>query len=172
MSAVCKLVLSAALLAGSSVSAAQTKNEPPAALSELTACRAVVEPAARLACYDREVAEFEAAEQNNDLMVLDRERVRQDRRSLFGLTLPRLALFDRDDSDEPSQIEGTITSVTPVSGGKWIITLNNGVWQTTEVPAYRRDPQVGEAALVKKAALGSFLLSINGRRGIRATRLR
>ncbi len=148
------------------------KEVPPAALTELTACRTVTDATQRLACYDREVAEFEQAEATKAIVVVDREGVRRDRRSLFGLTLPRLSFFDADGEEAPTQVEGTIATATPTVGGKWLIALGDSVWQTTEVPTYRRDPEVGESVLIKKAALGSYLLSVAGRRGVRAMRVR
>ena len=72
----------------------------------LVDCRAIKETADRLACYDREVASLDAAERSKDVVIVDKEQVREAKRTIFGLALPRIKLFGGDDdADEVSQIE-------------------------------------------------------------------
>src|SRR4051812_15385852 len=107
------LIISAALLSSSaSLEAAPGREKAPApsaALDALATCRAITDSAARLACYDQASARFTEAVSKGDVIVMDKQEVRETRRSLFGFTLPHIALFrgeDKADIDQ-SQIETT-----------------------------------------------------------------
>jgi hypothetical protein len=78
--------------------------EPPAIYTDLVACKDIAESTARLACYDEKVTALQTAQSSNQVVIADREQVREARRGLFGLTLPRIKLFDGD-GDEGDQIE-------------------------------------------------------------------
>ncbi len=142
-------------------------------LQSLAACRDVVEPTARLTCFDREFAAFAQAREDKLIAVVDREEVRETRRALFGLPLPRLRLFDRDGVAEvPETFTGTIKSVSSQRGGRFTIQIDDSVWQTTETGYFQTPPRVGQPATVTKGILGSFRLSVDGKSGLKAVRVR
>lgn len=66
---------------------------------------AEVDPAERLDCFDREIALVHAAQEANDLIIADREQVREARRSLFSFSLPKISLFSTDDAEEENAQE-------------------------------------------------------------------
>src|SRR5690349_9886190 len=76
---------------------------PPPVYQAVVDCRAIIDAAQRLACFDRTVGEMAKAGEEKDLVVLDREAVRETRRGLFGFSLPKIKLFgggrDEDDWD-------------------------------------------------------------------------
>lgn len=157
-------------LAGTAVIA---KDTPPSPLvSALVACKSETDDAKRLACYDRTAGALADATAKGQIAVVDREDVRKTRRALFGFVLPKLPFFSDDDSakDTPDVIETTARSVRALGYGMYSITIEDGaVWRTTEVS--RRDPKPGIKIRIKRGALGSYFLSIDGAAAVRAARV-
>ncbi len=144
----------------------------PTALDRLTACRGIGDAVARLACFDREVAALDAAEDAGDVVVVNREDIRQARRAVFGFSLPSFTLLDRGASpDAPiDRIESTVRSGTRVGDGDWLITLEDGsVWRQIDDQNlnYARG---GQPVLVRRGAVGSYFLSVDGARSMRVRR--
>lgn len=147
-------------------------------VQQLLDCRAVTDPAERLACFDRQVAAFAAAEQGRDIMIADRAQVRETRRGLFGLSLGDLNIFGGggdDDEQEAErdivqQIEGTLREVGRDTSGRLVIVLDNGQrWIQTDTVGGRQ-PRAGQAVVIRRASLGSFMASVEGRPGFRVRR--
>lgn len=167
------------LLVLTNEAAAQSSIAPPPQLQSLLACRQVADAGERLACFDRQAAAFEEARAKREVVVVDREQVRSSQRSIFGLTLPRIPLLGNGGSrgeDEaagvPNEISGTIRSVRETREGKWLVGVDEAVWQTTEVAVFEGPPRVGTKVTIRRGSLGSFILVPEGRRGLRAIRLR
>jgi hypothetical protein len=147
----------------------------PEVFDKLVACRQVADSAARLACYDAQVARLEEATAKNEVVVVDRAEVRKARRGLFGLTLPDLGgLFRGGKENEPeeiTQIESTIRQVTQNSSGKYVFVLADGArWVQTD-SAGMRIPKAGMAIKIRRAAMGSYFANIAERPGIKVMRL-
>lgn len=167
---------SACIFCVSSANAADQKEPRPALLQKLIDCRTVSDPTQRLACYDAQVAAIDTAESNRELVVVDKEQIKQTRKSLFGFGDIRLPFFgkkaDATESEEDGVdfIESKIASLRSLSDGKWLFVLEDGArWSQTE-PARSRSPKVGETIKIRKAALGSYLANVNGRPAIRVKR--
>lgn len=145
---------------------------------EIDACRSIVEPVARLACFDRTAAALVTATRNREVVVLDEQEVKRTERSLFGFSLPKLSLFGGGDKDgKPDEarpkidrIESRITGLDESGYGKWVFALADGSrWQTIEMNTSLR-PRVGDTIVIERAALGSFRASIKGSRLVRIRR--
>ncbi|QTD56973.1 hypothetical protein [Parasphingorhabdus cellanae] len=148
--------------------------DPPAIFTELISCKAIVEPEQRLACFDAKVAALETAQSSNQLVIADREQVREARRGLFGLSLPRIKLFDGDkeDGDNVDKIDATISSVRKLRGGKWLIVLDDGAkWQQTEARSMMRSPRAADSIEIKRGSLGSFVAKVNDGRAFKVKRI-
>lgn len=108
------------------------------------------------------------------VVIADREQVKEARRGLFGLSLPRIKLFGSGDNDQganTNQIETTIASIRQLRGGKLVLSLEDGaMWQQTEVKTMR-SPREGQSITIKRAALGSFIAKINGGRSFKVKRI-
>jgi hypothetical protein len=156
--------------------ASAAEPQAPPVLEQLLACRKLENSAERLACFDRQTATFETARSRREVVVVDRQQIRSTQRSLFGLTLPRIPFLDgKDDSADavPSEIEAVVKSIRVTRDGKWVVGLDNeATWQTTDVSAFDTPPKVGAKVKVRRAALGSFVLAVEGKRALRAIRLR
>lgn len=155
------------------------RGAPPAPSNALVnavlACKAEEEAQARLRCYDDTVASLSQATTAGSLVVIDREDVRQTRRSLFGFTLPKLPFFKGDDSqdDQAEEIEAKVKSARNLGYDKWLIVLDNdAAWQTTEAMTRQSDPRPGQSVKIKKGTLGGYFLSIDGKASLRAMRIR
>lgn len=154
--------------------AGQPASPKPAAFQKLVDCRAIADSAQRLACFDREVAGLAAAEARQDVVVIDRARVRTARRSLFGLTVPDLGIFGGNDADEDgvSRIDAKIAGVGRTGEGKWTFRLADGArWAQTDTRTLPGDPKVGQPIAIRKAAMGSFLANVDGQTAIRVKRV-
>lgn len=164
-------VLVVSLLSGASP--AQTR-DAGAVLDQLAQCRATAEEAGRLACYDAAADRIAKDRTERALVVLDREEVKATKRSLFGFSLPKIRLFGDDDAggaDVLRQVEGKVVGVTPAATNRWIFLLDDKTrWITTENDE-GYPPRVGETAVVRRAALGSYAASFGKRRSLKARRI-
>lgn len=169
-----------ALAAMTPVAAAAQTGMPaagdPGQLAPLLACRGESNEQARLRCYDAAVAGIATATQSGSLVVIDREEVRRSRRSLFGFSLPRLPFFRGDRShedEEQEEIQTTLVGARQVQSNRWNLELEGGaLWQTTEWANTMIDPRAGQRVRIRRGVMGSYMVSINGQRGLRAMRIR
>lgn len=129
----------------------------------MLACRAVSDAAQRLACFDREVARLSSALAAGDLVTLDREAIKKERRSLFGLPLPRIGLFGGDETPEQRELEATIVSAREIGNSRWRFALSTGAnWETTESLGRQSDPRTNDRVKIKRGALGNYMMTIEG----------
>lgn len=149
----------------------------PATYEALVRCRAISEAAARLQCFDAAVAALQAATERRELVVVDRAQVREGRRRLFGLSLPRLPIFGGGDDDNDNEadrvdhVEGVIASASRNANNQWIIRLQDGaVWTQIDGYTLGDSPRSGMPVLINRAAMGSFMMRVNGQPGIRVRR--
>ncbi len=158
----------AALVALSIPAAAQ---ERPQALEQVTACRAVADGQARLACYDAAVGALDTAQRQGEVLVIDRAQASEAGRRQFGFAMPSLPqLFGGSDSDIGS-IETTLQSATQMADGRWTFRLADGsVWRQVEWEraSFRNRP--GEPVRVRRAAMGSFLMTVGNAGAVRVQR--
>jgi hypothetical protein len=165
--------LALAIAACGGVASAQTASQArPELLSRLVACRAVADGAARLACYDQTTEALDSAERQGEVVVVDRAQVTAARRQLFGFQLPSVSLFEPGEATEPiNEIETTLTRANLIGEGRWLFTLADGtVWRQIDSERVSFRNQAGEPVRVRKASLGSFLLTAGGSRAVRVRR--
>ncbi len=146
----------------------------PALLNDVLACRAITSEAERLACFDRSAAAFEAAEAQGEVTVVDRAQARETRRRLFGLDLGGAALFGGLREEAPvSAIETTLTAARPSGREQWTFQLADGsTWRQVDTEPLNRRPTPGLPVRIRQAALGSYMLSLDGARSVRVRRER
>ncbi len=150
------------------------RDAPPArpqSFEAVVRCRAITDSAARLACFDAAVAALQTAQERRDVVIVDRQQVREGRRRLFGLALPRIPIFgggDDDDRDEDAvrSLESTVSAVS-TSGGQYQVTLADGSNNMLAVP-----PRAGHRIVINRGALGSYMMRVNNQPGVRVRRVR
>lgn len=170
------------LLAGAPGSAlAQRGNDTPPARPQsfeaLVRCRAITEDAARLACFDAAAAALQSAQERRELVVVDRQQVREGRRRLFGLALPRIPIFgggdDDTDEDRVDTVEGVVASASQDGLGHWVVALQDGaVWVQVDNRPLALRPRPGQRVVINRGALGSFMMRVNNQPGLRVRRSR
>ncbi|NBU28280.1 MAG: hypothetical protein EBS42_08740 [Caulobacteraceae bacterium] len=167
------LLAGAALLAVLPAQAADPgKLGRASALKAVTDCRAITDPAARLACYDQATAALDVAEAKGDVVIVDREQVKQARQAAFGFNFRLPGFMTQGEQPEAlSRLTTTIASARQDPRGRWTITLQDGaVWRQIDTEKLRRAPAPGTAAELRTAALGSYFMKIEGLGVIRAKR--
>jgi hypothetical protein len=167
-------VIALATLFAPVASAKPAKPKSPL-VSGLEKCRQVTDSSARLTCYDRAAGALLTAADRGDISVVDRAELRQTRRSLFGFGMPKLPFFAGDTSaDEGAdQLDSTIKSARAVGNGRFrlVISDGNAVWETLESYMSMSDPRAGQKIRIRRGPLGSFVLQINGQRGVKGKRV-
>src|SRR5690606_21645981 len=153
------LALSLAALAGAA--AAQTpsldvEGRSPM-LEALARCRTIDGPAERLACYDEAAASLDAAERAGEVLVVDREQVRQSRRRLFGFAVPSIPLLERGEApEEIDNLTTTLAAARQRGDGKWVLDLADGSqWVQIDNAVLRISTRPGTPVQIRRAALGS-----------------
>jgi hypothetical protein len=177
-------MFAALLAAGPALALAQRPAAAPPPRPEtfeaLIRCRAIAEAGARLQCFDTAAAALQTAQERRELVVIDRQQVREGRRRLFGLTLPRIPIFgggdddeDANDADRVQTVEGVVASASQDSLGHWVVVLQDGAaWVQADNRPLALRPRPGQRVVINRAALGSFMMRINNQPGIRARRTR
>jgi nucleoside phosphorylase len=163
----------AALAAASTLSAqAVPPQDRPETLERLMACRGIADNTARLACFDTAAGALDTAQRQGDLVVIDRAGVAETRRQLFGFEMPSLPrLFGPEGAVEIESIESTLQSASLVGEGRWVFRLADGsVWRQIDSERVRFENRPGQAVRVRKASLGSFLLTVDDSRAVRVRR--
>lgn len=159
------------ILAALPTSASAQEKSDDAQLGQLRECQAIVDDAARLSCYDREVAAVVAASDAGDIQVVDKEDIRETRRGLFGFSLPKTGIFGGGDDKDDEVMTSQITSVRQVGREGYRITIAEGsVWQINDPPRRFR-PKVGDDVELERAAMGSFWVRLNGQNGVKGRRV-
>lgn len=161
-------------VAGVPVVAAAPGNAPPTppAVQRLLDCRGIADTQQRLACFDRESATVASDLGRRDLVVVDRGQMTRTRRTLFGLELPRLDILGDTAADEVKQIESNLQSFGPNRDGGLLFVLADGTrWSQTDSTTLDVPPQRGDKVRVRKAALGSFILVLQGQAPVKVKRV-
>ncbi len=153
------------------IAAADRTGEPRSkALADVVRCRPIHDATARLACFDASVATLDTAEARRDVVIVDSQQVRQARRSLFGIGVPGLSIFSG--SPEIDFIDTSVTDAQVDSAGRWTLRMADGArWAQTDDNVIGRRPRIGDRIHIKRAALGSFQMSVGGQPAVKARRV-
>ena len=167
-------IMAACVALGTGVQAKdKTPQPPPQAWQDMVKCRQIADAAARLACFDTQVAKVEQATANGDLVLADRESVQRTKRGLFGFGVPGGGLLGDDDPRAAiSEIDGTISSARQFGYGAWRITLADGsVWEQVDDQKLLFDPKNGSKVHIYKGTLGTYRANIDGQRALKMRRV-
>lgn len=141
-------------------------------LTPLLDCRRIEDKLARVDCYDAVTDRLAAAQTAGDLVVVDRGKVTELRRQLFGFAAPAMgALFGAADHDRVESIETTLDRAVQQVDGKWRFHLGDGSqWGQVDFDPVRFQNRPGQAVRVRRAALGSYMLTTGNSRAVRVQR--
>ena len=165
---------SGAAAAEAARSGTDLKGRRAAAFEAILDCRPLTDTAARLACYDAAATSLDAAEKKGDIVVVDREQAATARKQAFGFSLPSLTLFDRGLApEEVEKLTATLSDARRGNDGRWVVTLEDGaVWRQIDDQSLLRNPKAGSQVKIRKAAMGSFFINVDGQIAFRASRSR
>jgi hypothetical protein len=145
---------------------AQTVDEAaaptPAPLAAIYACASETDDAARLNCYDAAVGRMRDAQSSGDVVAIDRQQATTLERQSFGFPLASLsALLPRrnGERDGIQSIEAQVERVVALADGRHTFILSNGQHWTQIEPRDTRNVRAGDTIEIRRAALGSFMLS-------------
>lgn len=171
-----------ALVAAAAPALAQDGRASDRALAPLVACRQIGDVRARAACYDAALDKLQQSVAARTVVVMDREEVKEDRRSSFGfggsqtvarVVAPKPARTARPGApvEELEAIDSTVVSASPYGYERWTIRIATGaVWRTTEA-GITLAPKPGATIRIRRGLMGSFSLRIGNARPVRALRV-
>ena len=173
-----KLLPLGAIAALAALSVPASAKDPPKQsplVNALGTCRAIADPAERLACYDKQAGALLDATSKGDVAVVDKSEVRKARKSLFGFAMPKIPFFSGDDTADAvsDTLESTVKSANGIGYGKYrvVISEGNAVWETTETYGTMRDPRAGDKIVIKRGPLGSYMIKIGSNRSVKGKRV-
>jgi len=168
-----RTLLISMIVAACATGAARAEQAPagaqsPEAMNKVYACAEIADAQQRLACFDAAVAGMKTAETRGDFAAVDANRVRQIQRESFGFMLPSLprlglpsARRTTDDAAEelPQSQAMTIARTSRFDGRNSFVMDNGQVWVLLDTQS-NRFAREGAAVTVRKATLGSYLMSV------------
>lgn len=166
-------VIAAAMLAAAAPAAqrrAAADGARPAVVQSLLTCRAMSDAAARLACYDKAAAGVAQAIDTKELVMIDKTKANEVKRSLFGYSAPDFAgLLGGGDV---KQIEGVVTAAYNNRDGGWTVRLADGsTWTQNDDTPIALPPRKGDKVTIKRGTLNSYFLRIGSQPGVKAHRI-
>jgi hypothetical protein len=148
------------------------QSAPPAAVQSLLACRSITDSNQRLICYDKATQGFADAVGKREVVVIDKAKANEARRSLFGFSIPNFGALLGGGGDEISQIESTVAGVLENGDGGWTIKLADGsTWAQTDGTPVALPPRRGDKVVVKRGALGAYFVKLGSQPGFKAKRV-
>lgn len=165
------------LITGPTLAIAHKKEAPetPVQVQQVYDCRAIVDAAARLACFDRQVPALEQAQSANDVTFFDRAAAQKARRGLLGFTLRDLPFFcgGDDDKEKVTRLDSTIKWARREGHNKMRFEIeDDAIWMQTDQTDAPRDPEPGEKPVIYPGAMGSYFAEIGRMKRIRVLRER
>lgn len=149
-------------------------------LNILRNCAQIDDPTARLACYDNNIvsAGGQARSSVPGEMGVPRGGTGAplDSRGPSGFGREDIRTPDRFETPagELEELRARVTGVAEQQRGVFLVTLEDGAqWLFSEsVPFSYRPPRVGDRVTIDRAALGSFLMTVNNQASVRVSRIR
>lgn len=145
-------------------------------IERLGKCRAIADTAARAICYDAGFDSLKKAQTAGDVVVYDRSQLRETRRSGFGLPQPKVKIpgsRGKDRQDDVKEILSKIAQVNTDTEGRLMFVLEDGArWRQTDTLTLGRRPLPGQPVRIRAAALGSYLMNVDGQKALRVRRER
>ena len=169
-------VLITAVLALTAASSANARGPvttgTPPSVQRLIGCRAIQDNVERLACFDRETAAVDQAIAKRDIVLIDKARATQAKKSLFGFSIPDFGGLFGGNEDEVKEIASTVTTFSHDAYRGWVIRLADGSeWMQTDDAQLGLPPRKGDKVVVHRGSFGAFFLRLNGQPGYKVKRV-
>lgn len=148
-------------------------NRRATAFQAVLDCRKETDDQARLKCYDAAAQGMEQAATKGEIVVVDKAQATQAHREAFGLPIPSLNFLDKAlKPEEVDTLDGVVkTARLDAHGRLWTFTLEDGaIWRQIAGDPPNRDPHPGSKVRIRKGAIGSFLMNVDGQQAIKVHR--
>ena len=166
-----------------------------APLDKVYACSGEKDDAKRLACYDAAVGALKQAQGAGGVVVVERAQIDRAEKEAFGLATPSLtalaqsaaassasaatsATASASAAAKPAapasldRVTVTVKSVEKRQDGTYRFVMENGqIWVQSDGQKMGNIGKGPWTAEIKKAAMGTFMLKLDGRTAVRAKRL-
>ena len=144
----------------------------PQTVQSLLACQSIADPGRRLSCFDKAAQGLADAMSKKEVVVVDKARANEAKRSLFGFSVPNFSALFGGGDDQVNQIESTVTGAFENGYEGWTIKLADGsTWQQTDGAAIALPPRKGDKVTVKRGTLGSYFIKLGSQPGFKAKRV-
>lgn len=150
-----------------------------AVLNILVECAKIDDPTSRLACYDNNIRQAGGVARNTvpgSVRAQGGGAVAMPNQSPggFGAETVRTEQRFRAPESQVDSIRPKVTAIVAREPGIYMVTVEGGAqWLFTDTVDERfRVPRVGAIVEIDRAAMGSFLMRVDGQQGIRVRRIR
>lgn len=151
--------------------ASETPSPRAAEMQRLFECKLIAERDARVDCYDAAVESLRTAERQGEIVVVERERVLEARRAVFGFSLPAFPSLLGGEADTLNEVETTLQRATYVAGPGWTFYLADGsIWRQIDATPLQFRATEGLPIRIRRAAMGSYFLKVADNPAVRAKR--
>lgn len=169
-------LVAAALGSASAQQPPATQPSTPGVLDQVYACASIADEAPRLACYDGAVGRLREAQNTGNLLAVDRAQAEEVDRDAFGFSLPSLGRLFGGGSENASastpsvarppaftpteEMQLEIARVAMRRDGTASFTMTDGqIWSQIDDKS-PRNARAGGQVTIRRAAMGSFLMSL------------
>jgi hypothetical protein len=144
----------------------------PVAVQSLLACQSITDSGQRLSCFDKAARGFADAMSKKEVVVVDKARANDAKRSLFGFSVPNFSALFGGGDDQVSQIESTVAGAIENGYEGWTVKLADGsTWQQTDGTPVALPPRRGDKVTVRRGTMGSYFLKLGSQPGFKARRV-
>jgi hypothetical protein len=169
------LILIGGIAAVLGTSAEARSNPPtgtPAAVQSLLACQSIADAGQRLSCFDKAAQGFADAMTKKEVVIVDKARANEAKRSLFGFSIPNFSSLLGAGDEQLNQIESIVTAAFENGYEGWTVKLADGsTWQQTDSAPIAIPPRKGDKVIVKRGTLGSYFVKLGSQPGFKAKRV-
>jgi hypothetical protein len=169
------------------LSAPAVAQEAP--LAKIYACSDVADGVQRLACFDAAVAGLKQAETSGGVAVVSRAQIEKAQKEAFGLATPSITALAESAAasapvkptsaatpvEKPKPLDNVVLAVKQIekgADGKMRFIMENGqIWRQTDTMQLSGLGKGPWEVEVRKAALGGFMMKVDGRTAIRVKRV-
>ncbi|MFM2301303.1 MAG: hypothetical protein RLZZ84_1039 [Pseudomonadota bacterium] len=153
--------------------AAGGRSGPPEVYTQMLQCRTMSTDSERLACYDTRMAKLQKAEENAEIVIVEKREMQEAKRGLFGFSLPQVAMFGSTSTDDSvNELVAKVNRAQRYDYSRWRLVLDNGsIWDQIDSEPLAIDPNAGSAIVIKRASMGSYKARIDGQPPVRIRRV-
>jgi hypothetical protein len=167
-------LIATVVLAPTSAPAQTGSTEPtPSSLNQLLECRNLASNEARLTCFDTQATRLAQETASGELVPVYKSEIAEARRGLFGIDRLKVPGFlaAQDAEEELGEVETTLELARKQGAGPWRFVLTDGsTWDQIDSSDPYFSNRAGTQVRIRRASMGSYLMTIGRSPAIRVSR--